>query len=172
MIRPRPIRMAFIASLVVVAAACEDAPRREWVRVAGDANYNIALDRLHVSESQAAPVGGWDQAFEVWYRTDHAQPRAYNGETFDREIVRAILLCDRYWFRVVSVDMSMGDGKVVARQRASGKELDRQPWRPVERGTVEEDAAVAACDFGRQAANHVAMRPEGIRTPYRGDQRP
>ena len=153
MIRSRPIRTALVAAL---AAACNNAsPTRDWVRVAGDANYNIALDRIHISESQAAPVGGWDQAFEVWYRTDHAQARVYNGETFDREIVRAIILCDRFWFRVVSVDMSMGDGKVVARQRASEEELDRQPWRRVERGTTEEEAALAACDFGRQA-NRVA----------------
>jgi hypothetical protein len=167
MIRSRPLRMALVAAQLVAPAACEDSPRRDWVRVAADANYDIALDRLHVMESQAAPVGGWDQAFEVWYRTDHAQPRAYNGETFDREIVRAILLCDRYWFRVVSVDMSMGDGKVVARQQASEKELDRQPWRPVERGTIEEDAAVAACDFGRQAASQVAdatRRPQDERS--------
>ena len=150
--------MALVAPLVVAAAAsCTGAlPPRDWVRVAGDANYDIALDRLHISEWQAAPVGGWDQAFEVWYRTDHAQPRLHNGETFDREIVRAIILCDRLWFRVVSVDMSMGDGEVVARQRASREELDRQKWRRVERGTIEEDAALAACDVGRQGANHVA----------------
>ena len=153
MIRSRPVRIALVAA---AAAGCKGAPTRDWVRVAGDANYDIAIDRLHVSESQSAPVGGWDQAFEVWYRTDHAQPRVYNGETFDREIVRAIVLCDRFWFRVVSVDMSIGDGKIVARQRASGEELDKQPWRPVERGTIEEDAALAASDVGRQAANHVA----------------
>ena len=156
MIRSRSIRTALVVALVVVAAACNNAsPTRDWVRVAGDANYNIALDRLHILEWEAAPVGGWDQAFEVWYRTDHAQARVYNGETFDREIVRAIILCDRFWFRVVSVDMSMGDGKVVARQRASEEELDRQPWRRVERGTIEEEAALAACDFGRRA-NRVA----------------
>ena len=157
MIRSRAIRMALVPVLVGAAAACTGAsPRRDWVRVAGDANYDIALDRLHVSEWQAAPVGGWDQAFEVWYRTDHMQPRVHNRETFDREIVRAIILCDRLWFRVVSVDMSMGDGEVVARQRASEEELDRQAWRRVERGTTEEDAALAACHSGRQAANRVA----------------
>lgn len=167
MIRSRRIRRALVALAATASAACRGEPRRDWVHVAGDANYDIAVDRLHISESQAAPVGGWDQAFEVWYRTDHARPRVHNGATFDREIVRAIILCDRYWFRVVSVDMSMGDGNVVARQRASEEELDRQPWRRVERGTIEEEAAVAACDFGRQAASQVAdatRRPQDERS--------
>ena len=157
MTRSRDIRMALVAAVVVAAASCTGAsPRRDWVRVAGDVNYDIAIDRLHIAEWRDAPVGGWDQAFEVWYRTDHAQPRMHNGETFDREVVRAIILCDRLWFRVVSVDMSMGDGRVVARQRTSEEEFNRQAWRPVERGTTEEDAALAACEEGRQAASHVA----------------
>ncbi|HYC52577.1 MAG TPA: surface-adhesin E family protein [Gemmatimonadaceae bacterium] len=164
MIRSRPVHLALVATLAVSAAwSCKGASvTRDWVRVAADTNYTIALDRLHISEWEHAPVGGWDQAFEIWYRTDHTQPRLHNGDPFDREIVRAIILCDRFWFKVVSVDMVMGDSRVVARQRASDEELNRQAWRPVARGTTEEVAAVAACDMGRQATEHVA---EAARKP-------
>jgi hypothetical protein len=151
----RPVRMVLVAALVVAAGASYKkvtSPTRDWVQIARDAHYEIALDRNHVSEMKAALAGNWYQAFEVWYRTDHTQPRLHKRKKFDREIVRAIVLCDRLWFRVVSVDMSMGDGRVVARQRTSGDDLDRQAWRHVERGTTEEIAATAACHFGRNSA--------------------
>jgi hypothetical protein len=154
----RSVRMVLVAALVVAAAASYKtvtSPRRDWVRIARDAHYEVALDRNHISELRAALGGNWYQAFEVWYRTDHSQPRLHNRKKFDREIVRAIVLCDRLWFRVVSVDMSMGDGRVVARQRTFGEDLDRQAWRHVEHGTTEEIAALAACHFGKQVAQHV-----------------
>ena len=131
-------------------------PPRDWVRVAGDANYDIALDRRSVTLVEVARSGQWFEGFEVSYRTDHALPRMHNGKTFDREVVRAIVQCDRLVFKVVCVDMSVGDGRPVVRQRTSDDDLLRQQWRHVERGTTEETAALAACRFGQQAANHVA----------------
>jgi hypothetical protein len=126
-------------------------PDVEWVRVARDANYDIAIDRARIESERLAAYGKWSSVFKVWYRTDHAQPRLHNGKTFNREIVRAIVWCDSLWFKVESVDMSMGEGRTVARQRSSADDLSRQRWHRVERGTTEEIAALAACHFGRQA---------------------
>ena len=148
-------------------------PNRDWVRVARDVNYEIALDRRSVKPVELA-FGRWVEAVEVSYRTDHALPRMHNGKTFDREIVRALVLCDGLSlkvpgvgmsfkvpsvgvsFKVLSVDMSVGDGRPVGRLRTSENELWRQDWRRVERGTTEEVAAMAACRFGGGAAEAVA----------------
>ena len=129
---------------------------RDWARVARDAHYEIALDRASITPVQVTSRGRWLEAFEVTYRTDHAIPRLHNGKTFDREIVRALVQCSSMSFKVLSVDMSVGAGRTVARQRATENDLWRQDWRPVELGTTEEVAATAACHFGRQAANQVA----------------
>jgi hypothetical protein len=110
------------------------------VRVARDANYTVAIDTSRVSRY-------WDRSWQVWYRTDHSVPRLHKEKPFNREIVQSRVNCDSLTFKVVSVDMSMGDGLPISIQRSDTKDLDVQPWRYVERGTVEEMAAQAACHF-------------------------
>jgi hypothetical protein len=109
-----------------------------WKRVAADSNYAISIDTARLS----AHYGAWPI---VWYRTDHVLPRLYKGKEFDREIVQSVVRCDSLWFKVVSVDMSMGSRQPVARQLSENRDLSRQPWRNVERGTIEEVVARAAC---------------------------
>jgi len=141
-----------VGTYFIVSAALE----ADWVRVARDANHDIAIDRSRIRALRVSAWGIAYEAFEVWYRTDHALPRLHNDKTFNREIVRAIVQCDSLWFKVISVDMSERNGKTVARQRTTDGELNDQPWRRVERGATEEIAAMAACHFGRQATSHVA----------------
>jgi hypothetical protein len=131
-------------SASLLAAGCGGAaPNTEpgrWVRVVRDANYTVAIDTGRVSRF-------WDRSWQVWYRTDHAVPRLHKDKAFNREIVQSRVKCDSLTFKVVSVDMSMDDGPPISVQRMDNKELDDQPWRRVELGTVEEIAARAACYF-------------------------
>jgi hypothetical protein len=147
-------------TLLVVAAVAyyEDVAERErdWVRVTRDANHDIAIDRATVTPIEVAWHGHWLGALEVSFRTDHALPRPHKGKTFTREIVRAVVQCDSLFFKVLSVDMSVGDGRLVARQRTTDDDLWHQQWRRVERGTTEETAALAACHFGYQAGTRIA----------------
>jgi hypothetical protein len=135
---------------LLIAGSCGegaiDTSGVRWVRVIQDPNYIIYLDTAmirHRPDQSYRRV----EAYEVLYRTDHALPRELKGKTFTREVVRSIVLCDSLWFRVASVDMSMGDGKPVAIQRLEDRELARQAWRRVGMGTSEEVAARAACHF-------------------------
>ena len=155
---PLFVRLLPIAIFIVAGASYKIAvtPKRDWVRVARDANYDIALDRANVTPVEVAMNGQWRKAYEVWYRTDHARPRMHKDKTFDREVVRAIIQCDRLLFKVLSVDMSVGDGRPVARLRNADDDPWRQQWRNVENGATEEIAATAACHFGRQASHSVA----------------
>ena len=138
-------------------------PEGDWVQVARDANYVISVDRSRI---QPQRVGWAHKAFpgvEVWVRTEHALPRMHKTRTFTRELVRALVQCDSLWFKVISVDMTDPDGKLVARQSASEMELFDQPWRHVERGATEEMVATAACHFGKQAGATVVDMPTGMR---------
>jgi len=119
-----------------------------WMRVAADSHYVIYVDTSRLNER----YGSWPL---VWYRTDHAIPRLHKGKEFDREIVQSAIRCDSLWFKVAKVDMSTGAGKPVARQQTTLKDLYKQPWRPVERGTIEESVARAACGLTRE------RHPEG-----------
>jgi len=150
-LRSRPIHLALIAVVAVALGgyAWAHRSRPEWVRVTRDENYDIWLDRARTQSVRLAIYGVWRDGVEVWYRTDHAQPRMHDDKTFNREIVHALVWCDSLRFKVMSVDMSMGDGRVVARERSLGDDLKRQRWRKVEQGTSEEVAAIAACHFGR-----------------------
>jgi len=128
----------------------DDSPR--WVRVARDANYTIYIDtgRMGPFDNHFAGPGEWGgNAYDVWYRTDHAQTRIHDktNQGFNREVVHSIIDCDSLRFRVAGVDMSMGDGRVIIQQRLTTKELANQKWRHVELGTAEELAARAACHF-------------------------
>ena len=135
---------------MLIAGACGEAAidtsGARWVRVIQDPNYVIYLDTAMIRHRPDHSYRRID-AYEVLYRTDHALPRELKGTTFTREVVQSIVLCDSLWFRVASVDMSMGDGKPVAIQRLEDHELARQAWRRVELGTSEEVAARAACHF-------------------------
>jgi hypothetical protein len=135
---------SLVLSASLSAAGCGNAaPASQsgrWVRVARDANYTVAIDTSRVSRY-------WDRSWQVWYRTDHSVPRLHKEKPFNREIVQSRVNCDSLTFKVVSVDMSMGDGLPISIQRSDTKDLDVQPWRYVERGTVEEMAAQAACHF-------------------------
>lgn len=141
----RPIGLLSLA----LFCACDGTPpdnSLRWVRVARDANYTIYLDTgsMRVHEVRfAGPI------FSVWYRTDHAQARTHarSDIVFNRELVHSLIQCRTLKFRVMSVDMSIGDGRVVVRQRLTEKELADQEWRSVELGTAEELAARAACHF-------------------------
>jgi len=134
-----------IATRFMSASAVDDSTR--WVLVVRDASYDISID--------TARVRGWTGrsrytrylTSDVWYRTDHKSPRLHNEKPFTREIVHSIVRCDSLWFRVISVDMSMGDSRPISQQRMTPEEVDHQLWHRVERGTAEEMAAEAACHF-------------------------
>ena len=131
-----------LCALVAVGCAspATDADSGRWVRVVRDANYSVSIDTGRVSRH-------WDRSWQVWYRTDHAVPRLHKGKEFNREIVQSRVDCDSLMFKVVSVDMSMNGGPLISLQRMDFAEMEEQPWRRVQRGTVEEIAAQAACHF-------------------------
>lgn len=114
-----------------------------WAPIARDSNYVISFDTLRIWKRQR-------QTYAVWYRTDHAVPHLYQRERFDREIVQGLLRCSDMSFKVVSVDLSLGDGDPISEQRATPSSLRDQPWRPIERGTLDERAALLTCEFARQ----------------------
>jgi hypothetical protein len=146
-------------------------PDGDWVHVARDPHYNISVDRARIQPQRVGWLHTAYPGVQVWFRTDHALPRVHTGKTFTRELVRALVQCDSLWFKVISVDMTDGDGKVVARQTSSEMELFDQPWRHVERGATEEIVAIAACHFGRQAGTRVVDMPTGTRVAGQSSSR-
>jgi hypothetical protein len=121
---------------------------RSWQVVARDSSYQIAIDTTHVGRRNNV----W---YTVWYRTDHTQTRLHNGKPFNREVVQSLLRCDNLSFKVLSVDMAMAGELPIAHQQTQAGD---QPWRFVERGTIEEAAARAACDIGKRQATARVMR--------------
>src|SRR5436309_4096928 len=123
------------ACVSVATAGCSNASASDkshaWVQIARDANYTIAID----TSRAARRTDGW---FVVWYRTDHAVTHLHHGKPFNREIVQSFLRCDNLSFKIISVDMSLGAHAPISEQRTGPGELSLQPWRKVERGTVEE----------------------------------
>lgn len=158
--RPARINAIWPSCAFLVAAACAntepDPDAGRWVRVLQDANYIVAIDTVRVSRF-------WDRSWQVWYRTDHAIPRLHKGKQFNREIVNSRVNCDSLVFKVVSVDMSMNGGPPISLQRMDHKEMDDQPWRRVELGTVEEIAAQAACHFAARRIRAASKRGIGVR---------
>lgn len=136
-----------IGALAVVAAASvttrviltEHDDTAAWLLVARDSTYSISLDTARI-------VAKPGREYEIWYRTDHTVTRYYNDKAFTREVVHAILRCDGYTFRVMSTAMSMGSERPVIRQITEPRDLVRQPWRRVEPGSTEADAAHATCE--------------------------
>jgi hypothetical protein len=130
------------------------APSRErqsnWVRVARDSSYDIAIDTSRVLQH-------YGRVYTIWYRTDHGLTHLYKDKEFNREIVQSVLRCDGLSFKVASVDMAM-NGRVVSSQRTSSGELGNQPWRRVEPGTTEAFAAKAACDVASRFAKPAPSR--------------
>jgi hypothetical protein len=136
------------ASLVAVGwRASPHQPPAQWVRVVRDANYDVAIDTTRVRRDIEAWRNGRYLTSDVWYRTDHRVPRLHNEKPFTREVVHSIVRCDSLWFRVISVDMSMGDSRPISQQRMTPEEVAHQLWRRVAPGTSEEMAAQAACHF-------------------------
>jgi hypothetical protein len=114
-----------------------------WLRVAHDSSYDIAIDTTRITKHYGSDV-------TVWYRTNHSVTHLYRGKAFDREVVQSLLHCGGTMrFKVVSVDMSLGNGALIAQQRTEDGELGRQLWREVEEGTIEAIAAHAACALGQ-----------------------
>jgi hypothetical protein len=120
----------------VIVRTADD--RDNWMNVARDSGYTVSIDTTHIMRE-------YGRTYEVWYRTDHAMTRFYKQKAFTREMVHAILRCDNYSFRVMSSAMSMGSRYPVVQQATEPKDLADQPWRPVEAGSTEADAARGAC---------------------------
>jgi hypothetical protein len=132
--------------VAALASACADlvasGGARAWMEVARDSSYTIAIDTARIARRSGAD-------YVIWYRTDHAVTRAYKGHAFDREIVESTLDCYSLRFKISSVAMSRR-GHLVAVQRTESGDLAQQPWHKVERGTIEETVARAACDVARR----------------------
>lgn len=120
--------------------------------VARDANYEIAIDTSRMEARFGWSGTKWFRVYDTWFRTDHKTPRLHHGKPFTREVVHSQVRCDSLLFKVVSVDMSMGDEKRIALQRTEGRELSDQPWRPIAGGETEEITARAACYYGQAVA--------------------
>ena len=150
---PRALSRGIALSGLLLSAGCDDA--RGWVRGAQAPHYTSYGDTafLHVQ-----PYG----IVEVWYRTDHAAPRLHNGEAFDREVVHALVRCQPLvtmrgssglQYKISQVDLTLGGGRTVSRQRTTPLELAEQPWRRVETDGAELMAAQAACHFAKQRSS-------------------
>ncbi len=140
---PKWLALLAVAAVSVVGArwtfsGLADTPGH-WVQVARDSSYDIAMDTSRIKRR--------DGAWEIWYRTDHATTHLYRDKTFNREVVQSLLRCGNLSFRIARVDMSLRPRGVVAQQLAGPGELGQQPWRPVDRETIEGTVAKAACDF-------------------------
>src|SRR5689334_20594841 len=109
-----------------------------WVTVVRDANYTIAIDSSLIQHEYWWYAGTRFDIYRVWYRTDHAKPRLHDDKSFNREVVHSLVRCDSLWYKVMSVDMSMGNEPPVVQQRTSDRDLGEQPWQVVLRGTSEE----------------------------------
>jgi hypothetical protein len=127
--------------------ASADGASARWVPVFRGANYDVAIDTARVRRGIEWWRDGRYLTSDVWYRTDHKMPRLHHDKPFTREVVHAIVRCDSLWFRVISVDMSMGDKRPISEQRMTPEEVAHELWRRVALGTEEEIAAKAACHF-------------------------
>ena len=145
--RARALQVLLIAGgLACAVSACESASAHSsgrWLGVVRDVNYDISLDTSRITRR-------WRNEYVVWYKTDHVAPHLHNGKPFNREIVQSLVRCDSLWFKVISVDMSLGNEKPISQQRADRMEVLDQPWRRVEQGAAEEIAARAACTFAER----------------------
>ena len=149
---PTRLHRLFALISALTMTACLNASASDgghhWQIVASDSSYRIAIDTMRLDRRNYL-------TYTVWYRTDHTRTRLHNGKQFNRELVESIVRCDNLSFKVLSVDMSMADERPIARQRT---EATDQPWHSVERGTIEETAARAACDIGKRQAIARVMR--------------
>lgn len=149
--------MRRILVFAILVAACTDAPAADgthWKRVAQDPNYTIWIDTTRV-ENENVGTAAWN----VWYRTDHAQARNHKGQVFHREVVNSYLRCENLAFKVASVDMYTNDGELVSQQRDDLDAIADQPWRPVLRGSSEEIAAEAACHYASRVTGRSRSGP-------------
>jgi hypothetical protein len=131
-------------SLGVRAAGVFGDHPSHWIVVARDSSYIISLDTTRI----VSPFG---HAYEVWYRTDHTRTRFYNEKAFTRETVHALLRCNSYQYVIMSAEMSIGSGRPVVRQTTEPRDVRRQPWRDVEAGSAEADAAGMTCHLSASA---------------------
>lgn len=125
---------------------CTSGPAKDrsdhWLRVASDSSYDIAIDTTRITNH-------YGRDYVVWYWTEHAVSHLYKGQPFNREIVQGMLQCHNLSFKIVSVDMSLGGGRLISHQNTTNGELGQQPWRHVEDGTIEAVVAKATCDLVR-----------------------
>lgn len=131
-----------LAGGLAVALLAHRGNGAQWLRVARDSEYDVAIDTTRIA-------GGEVRGFRVWFRTQHAARHYHDGLPFDREIVESVIDCKHLTFRVASVDLSLDDRPPISRQRTQAGELSLQPWRQVEPRTIEEAAAIKACDVAR-----------------------
>jgi hypothetical protein len=130
---------------VRAATAFGDNPSH-WIVVARDSSYTISLDTTRI----ASPFG---HAYTIWYRTDHAGTRFYKEQSFTRETVHALLRCNTYQYVIMSAEMSIGSGRPVIRQITEPRDVRRQPWRDVEAGSAEADAARMTCRISARSTS-------------------
>ena len=142
--------LAVLIALVLHGGACSarsewDAPsiddgERRWVSVYRDANYRIFVDTAHIRVERR-----YDTKYLIWYRTEHRTPHVRHGRKWNREVSRAIVSCGRHQFKVISADLSLGDGDPISQQRATPMEVDDQPWHEVPPGTPDAASLRATC---------------------------
>jgi hypothetical protein len=129
-------------------AAVIDEGSRRWLSVYRDADYRVFIDTAHIHPR-------FDGAYTVWYRTDHRVPHLRHGRHWNREVSQALVSCRRQVYKIISADLSLGDGRPISRQRASGSEVAQQQWRDVTRGSADEATLLTTCSL--------TTRPEPVR---------
>lgn len=109
-----------------------------WLLVARDSSYAISIDTTRIVRAR-------DRVYDIWYRTDNAGTRYYKEKAFTRETVAVELFCTNFSFKVLQTAFSVGDGRPVARQANSTREIVTQPMHRVDPGSIDADAARATC---------------------------
>jgi hypothetical protein len=146
--RSKPHRRWTIWALPLVAAGAALGWRSRsvtdvadhWMLVASDSSYTIWLDTTRISRL-------YTRIYEVWYRTDHREPRYYRNAEFNRETVQIQIACRQLQFKVVSTTLSMRGRRNVIHQENTSREVSQQTWHPVDPGTTDADAAGATCNI-------------------------
>jgi hypothetical protein len=130
-------------SFIVLSAACAadsvweaaevDEGSRRWLIVARTADYRVFIDTAHLGTRRRL-----EDAYTVWFRTEHRVPHLRHGKRWNREVTQSLISCSKQRFKVVSADLSLGDARPISTQRATPSEVFEQPWRDVERGSPDE----------------------------------
>lgn len=143
-------RRRIILALVCAACGTEsawdaidiDEGARRWLIAARTADYRVFIDTAHLGRRRRL-----EDAYTVWFRTEHRVPHLRHGKRWNREVTQSLISCSTQRFKVVSADLSLGDDPPISRQRAAPGEVFEQPWREVERGSPDEAPMRAACSL-------------------------